>query len=54
MSEEITKVRDKANGGCLFYIFIGLVLILFQLNAIFNGLKCTFQPEKPVQQEVNK
>lgn len=54
MSENIVKVHDEENNGCLFFIFIVLVLILFQLNAIYNGLKDTFQPEKPVQQEVNK
>ena len=55
MSEKIAEVHDEENNGCLFFIFIVLVLIFLQLNAIRSGLKDTFQPEKPVQQvEVEK
>ena len=48
MNEEITKVYDGDNEGCLFIIIIVLLFILLQLNAIRNGLKDTFQHEKPV------
>lgn len=52
---EIKKVHDEENNGCLFFIFIVLVVIAYQLIGIGGLLKETFRAEKPVQQvEVEK
>ena len=55
MSENIVKVHDGKNNGCLFFIFIVLVVIAYQLIAIGGFLKETFRAENPIQQvEVEK
>lgn len=55
MSEKIVKVYDGENNGCLFFIFIVLVVIAYQLIGIGGLLKETFRPENQSQQvEVEK
>ncbi len=51
----VVKVHDEENNGCLFFIFIVLVVIAYQLIAIGGLLKETFRPEKQSPQvEVEK